>query len=171
MVDASYDYILDRLDANLTWRFDNIQLPPSVENTNIGKGYVTFKIKPKVGYATGDIIPNTAGIYFDFNPVIITNTFLTEFIDLLAVNEFENNDFIFFPNPVNDMLNVMSKNSTNTIDEIIVFDVLGKTMLRKKSTSPVQTESIDFSQLTNGIYFVEVTTTNQLKVIKKIIVE
>jgi uncharacterized repeat protein (TIGR01451 family) len=171
MVDASHDYILDRLDANLTWRFDNIQLPPSVENTSIGKGYVTFKIKPKAGYATGDIIPNTAGIYFDFNPVIITNTFLTEFIDLLAVNEFENNDFIFSPNPVNDILNVMSKNSANTIGEINVYDVLGKTMLHKKSTSSVQTESVDFSQLTNGIYFVEVTTANQLKVIKKIIVE
>jgi uncharacterized repeat protein (TIGR01451 family) len=169
MVDASHDYILDRLDANLTWRFDNIQLPPSVENTSIGKGYVTFKIKPKAGYATGDIIPNTAGIYFDFNPVIITNTFLTEFIDLLAVNEFENNDFIFSPNPVNDILNVMSKNSANTIGEINVYDVLGKIMLHKKSS--VQTESVDFSQLTNGIYFVEVTTANQLKVIKKIIVE
>lgn len=171
MVDASHDYILDRLDANLTWRFDNIQLPPSVENTSIGKGYVTFKVKPKAGYATGDIIANTAGIYFDFNPVIITNTFLTEFIDLLAVNEFENNDFIFYPNPVNDILNVMSKNSTNTIDEINVYDVLGKKVLYKKSTSSVQNESLDFSQLTNGIYFVEVTTANQLKVIKKMIVE
>ncbi len=171
MVDASHDYILDRLDANLTWRFNNVQLPPSVENTSIGKGYITFKVKPKAGYATGDIIQNTAGIYFDFNPVIITNTFLTEFVEFLAVNEFENNDFIFYPNPVKDMLNVMSKNNTNTIDEIIVFDVLGKTMLRKKATTPLQTESVDFSQLTNGIYFIEVTTTNQLKVIKKIIVE
>ncbi len=171
MVDASHDYILDRLDTNLTWRFDNIQLPPSVENTSIGKGYVTFKVKPKAGYVTGDIIPNTAGIYFDFNPVIITNTFLTEFIDLLAVNEFENNDFIFYPNPVNDVLHVMTKNSTNTIDEINVFDVLGKTMLHKKSTSPLQTESADLSQLTNGIYFVEVTTANQLKAIKKIVVQ
>ena len=65
----------------------------------------------------------------------------------------------------------MSKNNTNTIDEIIVFDVLGKTMLRKKATTPLQTESVDFSHLTIGIYFIEVTTTNQLKVIKKIIVE
>jgi len=146
-------------------------LPPSVENTSIGKGYVTFKVKPKAGYVTGDIIPNTAGIYFDFNPVIITNTFLTEFIDLLAVNEFENNDFIFYPNPVNDVLHVMTKNSTNTIDEINVFDVLGKTMLHKKSTSPLQTESADLSQLTNGIYFVEVTTSNQLKAMKKIVVQ
>jgi uncharacterized repeat protein (TIGR01451 family) len=171
MVDASHDYILDRLDANLTWRFNNIQLPPSVENTNTGKGYITFKVKPKAGYATGDIIPNTAGIYFDFNPVIITNTFLTEFVELLAVNEFENNDFIFYPNPVNDILNVMVKNSTNSIDVIDVYDILGKTMMHKKVTTSLQTQSIDCSQLSKGIYFIEVTTAKQLKVIKKIIVE
>ena len=171
MVDASDNYVLDRLDSNLTWRFDNIQLPPSVESTSTGKGYVTFKVKPKAGYATGDIISNTAGIYFDFNPVIITNTFLTEFVDLLAVNEFENSDFIFYPNPVNDVLNVMAKNNTNTIDMIDVYDVLGKTMLHKKVTTPLQTESVDLSQLANGIYFVEVTTKNQAKVTKKIIVE
>ena len=57
-------------------------LPVSVANTMTGKGYITFKIKPKPGYAVGDIIPNNASIYFDFNPAIITNTFQTEFVAL-----------------------------------------------------------------------------------------
>jgi uncharacterized repeat protein (TIGR01451 family) len=171
MVSASHDYVLDRVDSNLSWRFDNIQLPPSVANQNVGKGYVTFKVKPKSGYATGDIIPNTAGIFFDFNPVIVTNTFLTEFVALLAVDEFENSNFIFYPNPVNDVLNVSVKNSNNTIDQINVYDVLGKMMLHKKTTSALLTESINVSQLAKGVYFVEVTTNNQSKVIKKIMVQ
>ncbi len=168
MVSASHDYVLDRLDANLTWRFDTILLPPSVENTNTGKGYVTFKVKPKAGYATGDIIPNTAGIYFDFNPVIVTNTFLTEFVATLAVNEFENSDFIFYPNPVQDVLNITLKNNANSIDLIEVYDALGKSMLRKKAITPINTDSIDLTQLASGLYFIEVTTTNQSKVIKKV---
>ena len=171
MVSASHDYVLDRVDSNLSWRFDNIQLPPSVADQNIGKGYVTFKVKPKVGYATGDIIPNTAGIFFDFNPVIVTNTFLTEFVASLAVDEFENNNFIFYPNPVYDELNVSVKNSNNTINQINVYDVLGKTMLRQKAPKASQTESINVSQLAKGVYFVEVTTNNQAKVIKKIVVQ
>lgn len=168
MVSASHDYVLDRLDTNLVWRFDNILLPPSVENTNTGKGYVTFKVKPKAGYATGDIIPNTAGIYFDFNPVIVTNTFLTEFVATLTVNEFENTDFIFYPNPVQDMLNITLKNNANNIELIEVYDALGKSMLRKKATTPINSDSIDITQLASGLYFIEVTTTNQLKVIKKV---
>ncbi len=171
MVSASHDYVLDRVDSNLSWRFDNIQLPPSVADQNIGKGYVTFKVKPKAGYATGDIIPNTAGIFFDFNPVIVTNTFLTEFVALLAVDEFENSNFIFYPNPVHDVLNVSVKNSNITIEQINVYDVLGKTMLHKKAPTALQTESINLSQLAKGVYFVEVTTNNQSKVIKKIVVE
>ncbi|MBL0013893.1 MAG: T9SS type A sorting domain-containing protein [Flavobacterium sp.] len=171
MVSASHDYVLDRVDSNLSWRFDNIQLPPSVADQNIGKGYVTFKVKPKSGYSTGDIIPNTAGIFFDFNPVIVTNTFLTEFVALLEVDEFEISNFVFYPNPVHDELNVSVKNSNNTIDQINVYDVLGKTMLHKKATATLQTESINVSQLAKGIYFVEITTNNQSKVIKKIVVE
>lgn len=166
MVNASHDYILDRLDSHLTWKFNNIQLPPSVENTNTGKGYVTFKVKPKVGYATGDIISNTAGIYFDFNPVIVTNTFLTQFVATMAVYEFENTDFIFYPNPVQDVLNVTLKNNANSIDHIEVYDALGKSMLRKKAT--LNTSSIDLTLLASGLYFIEVTTSNQLKVIKKL---
>jgi uncharacterized repeat protein (TIGR01451 family) len=83
MISASHNYIMDRVDNNLTWRFDDIQLPVSVANTTTGKGYITFQVKPRVGFAVGDIIPNTASIYFDFNPAIITNTFNTELIDTL----------------------------------------------------------------------------------------
>ncbi|WP_298222063.1 T9SS type A sorting domain-containing protein [Flavobacterium sp.] len=168
MVNASHDYILDRLDTNLTWKFNNIQLPPSVENMNTGKGYVTFKVKPKAGYATGDIISNTAGIYFDYNPVIVTNTFLTEFVATLAVDQFENTDFLFYPNPAQDVLNVTLKNNGNSIDFIEVYDAQGKSMLHKKVTTPSNTDFIDLSSLASGLYFIEVTTSNQSKVIKKV---
>ncbi|WP_298140385.1 fibronectin type III domain-containing protein, partial [Flavobacterium sp.] len=80
MLSASHPYILDRVENNLSWNFNNIQLPPSVENTDIGKGYITFKIKLKPGFAVGDIVPNTANIFFDTNPAIVTNTFNTEFV-------------------------------------------------------------------------------------------
>jgi uncharacterized repeat protein (TIGR01451 family) len=168
MVSASHEYILDRLDSSLTWKFNNILLPQSVENTKIGKGYVMFKVKPKAGYTTGDIIPNTAGIYFDFNPVIVTNTFLTEFVTTLAVNEFENPDFIFYPNPVQDMLYVTLKNNNDSIELIEVYDALGKSMLHKTTTTPLNTDSIDLTHLSSGLYFIEVTTSNQSKVIKKV---
>jgi hypothetical protein len=171
MVAASHPYIMDRLDNNLTWKFDNIQLPPSVANTNIGKGYVMFRVKPLPGYAVGDIIPNTASIYFDFNPAIITNTFNTVFVAQLAVSEFENNDFIFYPNPVSDVVTVSLKNEVDSIESIAVYDILGKLIFAKKPSNAITSETIDLSSVSKGMYLLEVTTTANLKVVKKLIVQ
>ena len=170
MISSSHPYILDRMDNNLNWRFDNIQLPVSIANTNIGKGYITFAIKPKPGYAVGDIIPNTASIYFDFNPAIITNTFNTEFVAQLAVTEFENGDFIFYPNPVSDIVTVSLKNK-GAIATIVVYDMLGKMIISQKPTSSVTSQTIDLSSISKGIYLLEVTIDSNLKVIKKLLVE
>jgi hypothetical protein len=171
MVSASHDYIMDRVDNNVTWKFDNIQLPASVPNTTIGKGYVMFRVKPKSGYAVGDVIPNTASIYFDFNPAIITNTFNSEFVAQLAVNEFENGDFIFYPNPVSDVVTVSLKNVGASIASITVYDVLGKLIFAQQPSTSITSETIDLSSVSKGMYLLEVTTTANLKVVKKLIVQ
>ena len=130
-----------------------------------------FSVKPKPDYAIGDIIPNTASIYFDFNPAIVTNTFNTEFVAQLSVKEFENGDFIFYPNPVSDGVTVSLKNNTNSISNIAVYDVLGKLIFTQKPASAITAETIDLSSVSKGMYLLEVTTDNNLKVIKKLIVK
>ncbi|NNT70732.1 T9SS type A sorting domain-containing protein [Flavobacterium sp. IMCC34852] len=170
MVSASHPYIMDRIGNNINWLFDNIMLPPSVANTNIGKGYITFQIKPMSGYAVGDIIPNTASIYFDFNPPIITNTFNTEFVQQLGVGEFENADFVFFPNPVSDIVTIQVKNE-GTIANIAVYDVSGKMIMAQKPTHALSIQTLDLSSVSKGMYLLEVTTDSNLKVVKKLIVE
>jgi uncharacterized repeat protein (TIGR01451 family) len=168
MISASHNYVMDRVDNNLTWRFDNIQLPVSVADTNIGKGYITFQLKPRAGYAVGDIIPNTASIYFDFNPPIITNTFNTEFVAQLGINDFENGDFIFYPNPVADRVTISVKNN-GSVASISVYDVLGKLIVSEKPTSAASTQTIDLSSISKGVYLLEVTSDSNLKVVKKFV--
>jgi uncharacterized repeat protein (TIGR01451 family) len=94
MVEASHSYVMTRTGNSVLWNFENINLPPSVPNLNVGKGYVIFKIKPLPGYQVGDIIPNMATIYFESNPGINTNTFNTEFVSSLANAQF-NSEFIY----------------------------------------------------------------------------
>lgn len=170
MISASHSYVMDRVDNNINWYFDDIMLPPSVANTQIGKGYITFMIKPLPGYAVGDIIPNTAAIYFDFNPAIITNTFNTEFVAQLGVGEFENADFVFYPNPVSDLVTITVKNE-GTIANIALYDVLGKMIMVQKPTNALATQTLDLSAVSKGMYLLEVTTDTNLKVVKKLIVE
>jgi len=170
MVSASHSYTMDRVGNNLNWKFDNIELPVSIAETNIGKGYVTFKVKPKSGYAIGDIIPNTASIFFDFNPAIVTNTFNTEFVSSLNVSQFENGDFVFYPNPTSGNVTVSVKDTAHTIASIVVYDVLSKTIFAQKTTD-VTSQVIDLSSVNSGMYFIEVTTDNNVKVVKKLMVK
>jgi uncharacterized repeat protein (TIGR01451 family) len=166
MISSSHSYELDRVNKELNWRFNNIQLPVSVANSTIGKGYVTFKIKPKAGYAVGDIIPNAASIYFDYNPAIVTNTFTTEFVALLESESFETNEFMVYPNPTNSILNIQSKNN-QTISEVNVYDLLGKKLTNKKVT--VSTTEIDLTNYTPGLYVLEVISADNQKSIHKIV--
>ncbi len=161
MIDASHDYILERVGSNLTWNFDGINLPPSIPNSQIGHGFITFQIKPKAGYAVGDIIPNFAEIYFDFNPAIITNTCTTEFVETLSNDNFTFANLTYFPNPVKNNLTI-SNNSV--IDSVEITSVLGQQMLSQKANS-FQTE-VNLSVLLSGVYFVKVTSEGQEKIIK-----
>ncbi|MES2864610.1 MAG: T9SS type A sorting domain-containing protein [Bacteroidota bacterium] len=163
---ASHAYVLDRVGSNLTWKFDNIMLPVSIANSAVGKGFITFKVKPKPGYAVGDIIPNSASIYFDFNPAIVTNTFQTEFVAVLESETFLTDEFAVYPNPTSSILNVQSKLNT-AISEINVYDLLGKQILNKKMN--VSATEIDFSNYSPGLYLLEVVSENNQKSIHKII--
>ena len=171
MESASHSYVMDRIENNINWRFDNIELPATSMNPLGSHGYIQFKIKPKPGFAIGDIIPNTASIFFDFNPAIITNTFQTQFVTVLALDEFENGNFVFFPNPTSDFVTISLKDNSNTISTVTVYDVLGKIILQNKALNPIITDTIDLSSVNPGIYFIEVQTQNNTKVVKKLLVK
>jgi uncharacterized repeat protein (TIGR01451 family) len=168
MVDASHNYILDRVDNILTWRFDNIQLPTTLSAPQEGKGFVHFKVKPRPGFAVGDIIQNTASIFFDFNPPIVTNTFETEFVEFLGTDSFTGSGFSMYPNPAGDHV-MVSLNGQGTISTITVYDLLGKTVLIK--TGSATTESVDISQVSSGVYLLEMITGNNAREIKKLVIK
>ncbi|MBL0013956.1 MAG: T9SS type A sorting domain-containing protein [Flavobacterium sp.] len=165
MVRASHPYVLDRVGNNLTWRFDGVNLPPSIPGDEVtGHGHIVFQIKPSPGFAIGDIIPNTADIFFDFNPAIVTNTCTTEFVPFLGVNAFASDAFEYYPNPTSDIVTFNLKNTSTTIETIEVMDVLGKTLLIK--TNNYSTASIDLSSLSKGMYLVKVKAAGQEKLVK-----
>ncbi|HPJ11424.1 MAG TPA: T9SS type A sorting domain-containing protein [Flavobacterium sp.] len=165
MVDASHSYTLTRVGKELTWMFDDIQLPPSVANTNIGHGYLVFKVKPKTGFALGDVIPNIASIYFDFNPPIVTEPCVTEFVNTLATRDFALDNFRYSPNPVKNNLKV---SNDNVIDTITVTSVLGQVVF-EKSVNALDAV-IDLSGLSHGVYLIKASSlsaTKTLKIVKE----
>jgi hypothetical protein len=122
-----------------------------------------FQVKPKPGFALGDIIPNTADIFFDFNPAIVTNTCTTEFVPFLGLNAFDTDAFEYYPNPTSGIVTFAMKNASK-IDTIEVIDILGKTLLSK--TIQEGNAMIDLSKLKKGIYVAKVNSGTQEKTLK-----
>ena len=63
-------------DNALIISYNNIELPDSNSNEPGSHGFVTFSVKPKPNLSEATTITNQAGIYFDFNEVVLTNTTL-----------------------------------------------------------------------------------------------
>jgi hypothetical protein len=86
MIASSHSHQLSIEDGNkLTWKFNDIKLPHTGIDEPNSHGYVAYSIKPKTTVPPGDTIKNTAGIYFDYNLPIATNTEKTAIVLLSAL--------------------------------------------------------------------------------------
>ncbi|MEM1219199.1 MAG: T9SS type A sorting domain-containing protein, partial [Bacteroidota bacterium] len=74
-----------RDNGTVVFLFPDILLPDSTTNEPASHGYVKFQIKALDGLPEETTIENWAGIYFDFNPPIITNTVTNIMVSELPV--------------------------------------------------------------------------------------
>lgn len=168
LIGASHNVDAIRNGTQLIFNFNHINLPPSTINIEDGHGYVQFKIKPKPGYAIGDIIPNTASIFFDYNPPIVTNTFNTEFVENLGTDSFESHNIQLYPNPAQDLVTIANNNGT--ISAVRIFDVSGKRIYNNSENQTTEI-NINTSAFAKGLYLIEITTEDKHKINKKLIIK
>jgi len=170
MIRASHNFTVDRVGNQVTWRFNNIMLPFEAQNEPDSHGYVYFRIKPAPGFEVGDIIPNEAGIYFDFNPVIWTNTFDTEFFMPLSTNQFDLSGFAMYPNPARQSVTITAPMGGQNLKQLRLIDITGKTLWVKDNVSATSA-TLDISRFGTGMYFMEITGDSGAKATKKLIIE
>jgi uncharacterized repeat protein (TIGR01451 family) len=166
MIDASHNYVMERIEEQVVWRFDTIMLPDATTDPVGANGYVYFKIKP-LAFSEGTAIPNTAEIYFDFNPAIITNTFTSTFRTPLSNPDVEETVFSLTPNSASNQIRV---NFNHVMQEasITLYDLRGRVRLLQKLTQ--NQLQIDISEFKKGVYlakFVHEDQTYTSKLIKK----
>ncbi|SCX79360.1 DUF7619 domain-containing protein [Flavobacterium caeni] len=141
--------------------FENINLPPSATNAIGGHGNVLFKIKTLQTLQVGDMVTNTANIYFDYNHPIETNEARTTFA-LLSRHGFAVDDSVLvYPNPTREWADLKAD---STIESIELFDVQGRILQYKGGDG--KTSRIDLSQRAAGIYLIRVTTQKGSAVVK-----
>lgn len=156
----------------LEWTFNNILLPDSNVNEPASHGFVTFTVKQKALTAGdyGTQILNEAGIYFDFNPPVITNTTDLMFWELPIIithqpeNILKENIVKIYPNPVTDILNI---ESSLLITELNLIDITGKKVITETNIDKII--KIDVNKLNTGLYFVHLTDVNGTVKVSKLI--
>ena len=109
-------------------------------------------------YGTWQNFPTSGSLMI--RPVFGTENVLDNVVEI--TNE---NNVVLFPNPTSNKINIRS-NEYFKISEIEIFDISGR-----KLKSSFETENIDVSDFSKGIYFVKIHNSSDKAIIKKIVVE
>lgn len=155
------------MDENgiLAFDFKDIFLPDSTSNFEGSQGYVSYLIKGNPGLAENTIINNSAGIYFDANPPIITNTTENVMVSTLptvsTTSPDDLPDVFIFPNPNTGLFEV-----TGIVEgDYTVLNVAGQII----KTGTITGDSfIDISNAPRGVYFISISIDRQT-LVKRIV--
>ena len=154
-------YTLFDLEGNVSFTFNDILLPDSNVNEMESHGFVSFKISPKKGLDEYTEINNTAYIFFDFNPPIVTNETWNTMVSSLSVSAIEEdiriiNSSSAAPNPFSDVTTIHFENPSSTNHTLELFDVTGKVI---KTIDDVSGSDIELNRnkLRTGLYFYCIT--------------
>ena len=145
----------------VTFSFENIFLPDSTSNFEASNGHVAFSIRALSDVERKSRIENTARIYFDFNPAVITNTTSSIMVDdytvtsLAVLPHYEN---VAYPSPATGTVYLMSP-----AEEVQVFDMNG--MLLEKYYN---VHEFEVHHLCPGLYLLSLLNKGQY-VIQKIV--
>jgi uncharacterized repeat protein (TIGR01451 family) len=162
IIDASYNPFVQVFGGVIVFNFININIVDSLTNEARSHGHVSFTIKRKSATPYGYSIKNTAHIYFDLNPAIVTNTTistLTNKKNLTFVNEqTTSKSLLIFPNPTTSILKVQI-NSCIKNGTIKIFTLEGK-LAYEQSNLYGSAFMVDMEKYTNGVYFIELLSNN-----------
>ncbi len=135
----------------LVFTFADINLPDSTTDLLGSQGFISFRLKPNSDITVGDMLENTAGIYFDFNPPIITNT-VSHVVDFsTAVVDRLSSVLRVVPNPAVDRLQLLLPDGTHTALSIHAADGRSIPVHMQRNVRGVE---LDVSALSPGLYTV-----------------
>ena len=143
--------------------FPGINLLDSTHH-NLCTGTVTFNINTKAGLPNGTTVFNHAGIFFDDNPVVMTNT-VEDIIGIPTTGTgtlTNRSNVSIYPNPANDELTIRTDNGTYSTATIT--NLLGQEVISQ--ATPSSQTRVNISQLPTGMYYITLRGQSGVKVLK-----
>ncbi|MCB0767293.1 MAG: T9SS type A sorting domain-containing protein [Flavobacteriales bacterium] len=151
-------------DRELVFTFNDINLPDSSVDLLGSQGFISYRIKPKNDIVIGDIIKNTANIYFDFNPPITTNT-VEHVVELsTGVKAPAIDPIVITPNPATDLI-ILRGIGKEALAYLHVISIDGRSIQAPMRWSGTALE-LDIRSLAPGTYIV-LTPQGQARFVKQ----
>ncbi len=170
LMGASHEYTFRIEQGNIAiWEFANILLPDSNVNEPGSHGFIMLELDLLPGLGDGDQVLNRAGIYFDFNPVVLTDyaTSRVDFSTSIRDVSLNNSSITIFPNPAQNRL-VIAHQQWQQGASIVLYDLTGKAML----TQPLngKTTEVSTANLPNGMYLYQVLGASGIEGLGKVVI-
>ncbi len=106
----------------------------------------------------------------DFSAVdegVVIDDFVIDASAVLSINDFEDGAFLIYPNPSKDIFNIKRANTIGENMNVEVYDVTGK-LVRSKSNIIKNDYELNMSNVSKGLYFLQVSIGNK-RLVKKLI--
>lgn len=133
--------------------FYNINLQPETMNYDYSMGSVTYKAKINPGLPIGTVITNSAGIYFDLNAPVITNTVMNTLDLIQAVAELPEGDLSIYPNPAHATLFVSIPECLANAKAMTVYAADGQ-MVYQMQNPGAGIKQVPIANLSPGMYLI-----------------
>ena len=142
----------------LKFTFEDILLPDSNVNEAASHGFVGFRIRPVDGLMVGNMISNTANIFFDFNAPVITDPNILIIDGSTGIADGAIQGLILFPNPARDVVYIQAR-SNALIEDVQLIDPSGR-ILEHRSMINTSGSELSLKGRSSGLYFIRVECTD-----------
>jgi hypothetical protein len=144
-------YGVNPTTREVVFRFSGINLLPSGDDLDGSQGFFTYAMDELPNLPLNSEIKNTAYIFFDFNPAIITNTTVNTNAYVVGIETLDSDNVRIAPNPANGKF-TLELPEAGTLK---IYSLAGSLVMEQTVSTH---ENIDVTQLEKGMYQVQIST-------------
>jgi hypothetical protein len=139
----------DNVDGNITNKITKLS---TLDTSKIGTYIITYSVSDLAGNKATEV-----------RTVIVTRNTSVRNINTL------NNIVKVYPSPAFNELNISIENISQLPANLVIYDMLGKEVIKQTITTKNFNEQLNISQLNNGVYFLNLSNNNMKQTVKFIV--
>jgi uncharacterized repeat protein (TIGR01451 family) len=158
---SSHHAVIQLFGKAMVFTFPKINLVDSATNPALSQGWIQYKVKTKANLPMTTQVKNTAYIYFDLNPAVVTNTAVST-VTITGVQEIAASSIQLYPNPNSGSFTLVTTDAVGSSYQ--VYDVMGSVIAQGSIRNDRQ--YIQLPDAAAGVYTLSVrssTASQQLR--------